>query len=47
MLADAVAHVKNCPLCRGKGFVCEFCQNSDDIIFPFELNKIRKCKGER
>ena len=46
MLSDAVAHVKRCPLCRGKGFVCEFCQNSNDIIFPFELHKIRKCRGE-
>ena len=46
MLADAVSHVKNCPLCRGKGFVCEFCQKSEDIIFPFELYKVSKCKGE-
>ena len=47
MLVDAVQHVKTCPLCRGKGFVCEFCQNSEDIIFPFELHKVRKCGGEQ
>lgn len=34
-------------LCQAKGFICEFCQNEDDIIFPFELNKCRTCEGER
>ncbi|KAI5086010.1 run domain Beclin-1-interacting and cysteine-rich domain-containing protein isoform X1, partial [Silurus meridionalis] len=30
-------------LCQAKGFVCEFCGNDKDIIFPFELNKCRRC----
>ncbi|KAF7703160.1 run domain Beclin-1-interacting and cysteine-rich domain-containing protein [Silurus meridionalis] len=36
-------HVTSCMLCQAKGFVCEFCGNDKDIIFPFELNKCRRC----
>lgn len=46
----AVPHFAACPfppqLCQAKGFICEFCQNEDDIIFPFELHKCRTCEGE-
>ncbi|KAG8524458.1 Run domain Beclin-1-interacting and cysteine-rich domain-containing protein [Galemys pyrenaicus] len=38
------AHVDRCMLCQAKGFICEFCQNEDDIIFPFELHKCRTCE---
>ncbi|XP_036600560.1 run domain Beclin-1-interacting and cysteine-rich domain-containing protein isoform X3 [Trichosurus vulpecula] len=38
------AHVQHCMLCQAKGFICEFCQNEDDIIFPFELHKCRTCE---
>lgn len=38
------AHVERCVLCQAKGFICEFCQNEDDIIFPFELHKCRICE---
>ncbi|XP_069053545.1 run domain Beclin-1-interacting and cysteine-rich domain-containing protein isoform X1 [Lepisosteus oculatus] len=37
-------HVSGCMLCQAKGFVCEFCGNDKDIIFPFELNKCRRCE---
>ena len=46
MLADAVSHIKSCPLCQGKGFVCEMCDNANDIIYPFELNKVSSCPGK-
>ncbi|XP_044146123.1 run domain Beclin-1-interacting and cysteine-rich domain-containing protein isoform X1 [Bufo gargarizans] len=36
-------HVDKCMLCQAKGFICEFCQ-SEDIIFPFELAKCRRCE---
>ncbi|KAG8445041.1 hypothetical protein GDO86_009979 [Hymenochirus boettgeri] len=36
-------HVEKCMLCQAKGFICEFCQNEDDVIFPFELLKCRRC----
>ncbi|PNJ03329.1 RUBCN isoform 1 [Pongo abelii] len=35
---------KDPQLCQAKGFICEFCQNEDDIIFPFELHKCRTCE---
>nr|XP_046157677.1 run domain Beclin-1-interacting and cysteine-rich domain-containing protein-like isoform X2 [Oncorhynchus gorbuscha] len=38
------AHVTGCVLCQAKGFVCEFCGNDKDIIFPFELNKCTRCE---
>ncbi|XP_078002876.1 run domain Beclin-1-interacting and cysteine-rich domain-containing protein isoform X3 [Phascolarctos cinereus] len=38
------AHVQHCMLCQAKGFICEFCQDEDDIIFPFELHKCRTCE---
>ncbi|XP_015281457.1 PREDICTED: run domain Beclin-1 interacting and cysteine-rich containing protein, partial [Gekko japonicus] len=37
-------HVEKCMLCQAKGFICEFCQNEEDIIFPFELNKCQTCE---
>ncbi|XP_027700950.1 run domain Beclin-1-interacting and cysteine-rich domain-containing protein isoform X2 [Vombatus ursinus] len=37
-------HVQHCMLCQAKGFICEFCQDEDDIIFPFELHKCRTCE---
>ncbi|XP_010622278.1 run domain Beclin-1-interacting and cysteine-rich domain-containing protein isoform X3 [Fukomys damarensis] len=38
------AHVERCMLCQAKGFICEFCQKEEDIIFPFELQKCRICE---
>ncbi|KAG7488120.1 hypothetical protein MATL_G00031110 [Megalops atlanticus] len=37
-------HVAGCVLCQAKGFVCEFCGNDKDIIFPYELNKCQRCE---
>lgn len=45
VLLEAISHVKTCPICQGRGFVCEFCKNSNDIIFPFEANKVSTCRG--
>nr|XP_013814951.1 PREDICTED: run domain Beclin-1 interacting and cysteine-rich containing protein isoform X2 [Apteryx mantelli mantelli] len=44
LLKTGSLHVQKCMLCQAKGFICEFCQNEDDIIFPFELNKCRTCE---
>ncbi|XP_028977337.2 run domain Beclin-1-interacting and cysteine-rich domain-containing protein isoform X3 [Esox lucius] len=38
------AHVSGCVLCQAKGFVCEFCSNDKDIVFPFELHKCSRCE---
>uniref|UniRef100_A0A8B9VP87 Rubicon autophagy regulator n=1 Tax=Anas zonorhyncha TaxID=75864 RepID=A0A8B9VP87_9AVES len=44
LLKAGSLHVEKCMLCQAKGFICEFCQNEDDIIFPFELHKCRTCE---
>ncbi|XP_030071923.1 run domain Beclin-1-interacting and cysteine-rich domain-containing protein isoform X2 [Microcaecilia unicolor] len=43
LLKAGVLHVEKCVLCQAKGFICEFCQD-EEIIFPFELNKCRRCE---
>ncbi|KAM3834890.1 run domain Beclin-1-interacting and cysteine-rich domain-containing protein isoform 2-T3 [Vipera latastei] len=37
-------HVEKCMLCQAKGFICEFCQKEDDILFPFQLSKCKTCE---
>ncbi|CAI5776102.1 Hypothetical predicted protein [Podarcis lilfordi] len=44
LLKAGTQHVEKCMLCQAKGFICEFCQNEEDILFPFELNKCRTCE---
>lgn len=44
LLKLGTAHVAGCVLCQAKGFVCEFCSNDKDIIFPFQLNKCQRCE---
>lgn len=44
LVRSGLEHVASCMLCQAKGFVCEFCGNDQDIIFPFELNKSRRCE---
>ncbi|XP_038050031.1 run domain Beclin-1-interacting and cysteine-rich domain-containing protein-like isoform X2 [Patiria miniata] len=45
LVEDAVAHVNQCQLCQAKGFICEVCNNDQDIIFPFQLQKTYQCQG--
>ncbi|KAL3979006.1 run domain Beclin-1-interacting and cysteine-rich domain-containing protein isoform X1 [Oreochromis aureus] len=44
LLKLGTMHVANCVLCQAKGFVCEFCGNDKDIIFPFHLSKCQRCE---
>ncbi|KAM9384570.1 run domain Beclin-1-interacting and cysteine-rich domain-containing protein isoform 2-T2 [Pholidichthys leucotaenia] len=44
LLKLGTVHVAGCMLCQAKGFVCEFCSNAKDIIFPFQLNKCQRCE---
>ncbi|KAL6108067.1 rubcn [Pungitius sinensis] len=44
LLKLGATHVPACVLCQAKGFVCEFCSNDKDIIFPFQLNKCQRCE---
>lgn len=46
MLKSAVdfgaSHIRACPLCSQKGFICEICSASD-IIYPFEIDTTSQC----
>lgn len=44
LLKLGTKHVADCVLCQAKGFVCEFCGNEKDIIFPFQLSKCQRCE---
>ncbi|XP_051549998.1 run domain Beclin-1-interacting and cysteine-rich domain-containing protein-like isoform X2 [Myxocyprinus asiaticus] len=44
LLCLGSSHVSDCMLCQAKGFICEFCGNDKDIIFPYELNKCLRCE---
>lgn len=39
----ARAHIESCPLCRARGHACELCADHDDILFPFNVEKVRQC----
>jgi len=37
-------HIKDCILCKAKGFICELCdENDEDILFPFDKN-VKVCQ---
>lgn len=44
LLKLGTRHVAGCVLCQAKGFVCEFCGNEKDIIFPFQISKCQRCE---
>ncbi|XP_007958543.1 protein associated with UVRAG as autophagy enhancer isoform X2 [Chlorocebus sabaeus] len=46
ILKASLAHVAGCELCQGKGFICEFCQNTT-VIFPFQTATCRRCSACR
>jgi hypothetical protein len=33
--AERESHIRECPLCQAKGFICEIC-NDSAVIFPFD-----------
>eukprot|EP00795_Rhopilema_esculentum_P016901 gene16901-8385_t len=43
LISTSLKHIKECQLCAVKGFVCEYCRDFDDILYPFELNKVTSC----
>ncbi|PNJ60489.1 RUBCNL isoform 7 [Pongo abelii] len=46
IMKASLAHVAGCELCQGKGFICEFCQNTT-VIFPFQTATCRRCSACR
>ena len=45
VVTTSISHVEICQFCQGLGFICEFCHNDTDIIFPFQLHKVDICPG--
>lgn len=43
ILTESIKHVRSCDLCRQRGFFCEFCKNQQDILYPFELDRVTRC----
>jgi len=44
ILNDGISHIKEkCLLCSSKGFVCEICQDGNDILYPFDLKRVSIC----
>ncbi|XP_048745688.2 run domain Beclin-1-interacting and cysteine-rich domain-containing protein-like isoform X2 [Ostrea edulis] len=44
LVRGAKDHVDQCSFCQGFGYICEFCGDQKDIIFPFQLQTVTICK---
>ncbi|RWS03619.1 run domain Beclin-1 interacting and cysteine-rich containing protein-like isoform X2, partial [Dinothrombium tinctorium] len=47
IVCESIKHVTQCSLCQAKGFICELCSkksNKFDILFPFEIGKVKQCQ---
>ncbi|XP_075535630.1 run domain Beclin-1-interacting and cysteine-rich domain-containing protein rubicon isoform X3 [Dermacentor variabilis] len=42
---DCERHCLSCPICTGRGFICEICNNADQLVFPFQLTLAAQCTG--
>lgn len=42
---DCERHCLGCPICTGRGFICEICSNADQLVFPFQLALAAQCTG--
>jgi len=47
LVTSSLKHIKECQLCAVRGFVCEYCRDYDDILYPFELNRVATCTSCR
>jgi len=36
-------HIINCSMCRSRAFMCEVCVDSEDVLFPFHLERVYRC----
>ncbi|CAG9530405.1 unnamed protein product [Cercopithifilaria johnstoni] len=37
-------HVEGCEHCRAQAFVCELCDEKDDLLFPFQVECVNRCE---
>ncbi|XP_077516256.1 run domain Beclin-1-interacting and cysteine-rich domain-containing protein-like isoform X2 [Amblyomma americanum] len=42
---DCEQHCLSCPVCTGRGFVCEICNDVRLLVFPFQLASAAQCTG--
>ncbi|KAH3835107.1 hypothetical protein DPMN_108450, partial [Dreissena polymorpha] len=45
LATDGIDHVENCSRCQNFGFFCEMCGDRNDILFPYQLDKVSICQG--
>uniref|UniRef100_A0A224Z5Q8 Protein containing zf-RING 9 domain n=1 Tax=Rhipicephalus zambeziensis TaxID=60191 RepID=A0A224Z5Q8_9ACAR len=45
MQEECERHCLACPICTGRGFICEICHNADQLVFPFQLALAAQCTG--
>ncbi|KAL1434739.1 hypothetical protein MTO96_011437 [Rhipicephalus appendiculatus] len=45
MQDECERHCLACPICTGRGFICEICHNADQLVFPFQLALAAQCTG--
>nr|CAB3262666.1 uncharacterized protein LOC100181521 [Phallusia mammillata] len=43
IVSFGVDHVRSCPLCSAKGFLCEICKK-DEVIFAFDTDTTTQCE---
>ncbi|VDN33112.1 unnamed protein product [Gongylonema pulchrum] len=36
-------HVESCEHCSAQAFVCELCDERDDLLFPFQFERVERC----
>ncbi|VDM42116.1 unnamed protein product [Toxocara canis] len=36
-------HVEGCKQCHARAFVCELCDRNEELLFPFQLDKVYRC----
>lgn len=39
------AHIEDCKRCAERGFYCGICFKMDEVIFPFQLDRVHRCEG--
>ena len=39
-MLEASNHIVVCVLCQAKAHICELCNNANDLLFPFQLERV-------
>ena len=41
---EANAHIHGCELCNARAFICEVCDSTADLLFPFQGSRIHQVR---